>query len=558
MSFDKQNIIDRNEGATVAPREPRSIVMAVTVSLSQGSTLRTSGTLTLTLAGATAGDAFVIKNGTTDVTKNFTPLPANAPADGNVVLTAKSGVFTGQEALSLSVTVSEPDKTTYTTNAVTGAIDTTAPTATKITQGATVSTAKQITFTAPESGDTVTILNGSTDVTSSFTSSNIGLNDTLTANPLSFTGAETLSLTVLLTDRAGNVSLASNAVKGAIDTTPPVAPTLTTPTITSVNQPIFNGTSEAGATIKAYQNNSLIGSVAADSKTGAFQLTPTAYVSIGDTTVKLTATDLAGNTSTQSASLALSIGGVGFDTPYSINASAQNFTLAFNKGVTVTTNHVDGSVDNIINFNSLQFNDQTINLSMLQAASTLTSTQIKDLSLIYIGYFNRAPDAVGLSYWASREANGMSLKDISKSFFYQPETDTKYSSNLSVKDFVSNTYQYVLGRAPDASGLAYWTNQINNGAVARDSFVLSMVNGARAATGSATDTQFLANKATVAYNFSINNGLNDVVWAYDVISKVTDSASTVSDASAKINSYSALANDPKTSELVVKLVGITP
>lgn len=195
-------------------------------------------------------------------------------------------------------------------------------------------------------------------------------------------------------------------------------------------------------------------------------------------------------------------------------------------------------------------------MSTLQKASTLKVSQFNDLATVYVGYFNRAPDAEGLTYWASREADGMSLKDISKSFFYQPETLAKYSFNLSVNDFVTNTYQYVLGRAPDSKGLAYWVNQINNGSVQRDSFVLSMINGARATSGSPTDAQYLSNKAAVSYNFAVTNGLNDVSWASDVISNVTDAATTVADANAKITNYANQANTAQASEFVVKLLGI--
>jgi hypothetical protein len=41
---------------------------------------------------------------------------------------------------------------------------------------------------------------------------------------------------------------------------------------------------------------------------------------------------------------------------------------------------------------------------------------------MYVAYFNRAPNAVGLDYWASRLTEGMTLQDIAKSFFAQPET----------------------------------------------------------------------------------------------------------------------------------------
>ena len=529
--------------------------MAVSLTLTQGSTPTTSGTLTLAIAGATAGDKVKLLNGTIDVTANFDLTPSTIPASGSVTYTAKSGKFTGSEAISITAVITDAGVDT-TSSAVTGSIDTTAPDAVKIAQGAKPKAANQITFTAPEAGDSIKIFTDTTDITSKFTVKNNNLDYTLTANPSTFTGSEALNLSVYLVDAAGDISKQSNVLKTAIDTTGPDSPVVTSFGITKVNQPVFNGTTELGATVNAYQSGNLVGSAVADAKTGVYKITPSAYIAIGDSTLHLTAVDAAGNPSTLDTLVNFSIGGVGFDKPYAINSASKNFTLSYSQGILSTTNHMDNSVDNFLNYNSLIFNDKTIDITSLQKASTLTSTQIKDLSLIYVGYFNRAPDSLGLSYWASRMAEGMSLKDISANFFHQPETDKKYSSNLSITDFITNTYTYVLGRAPDAKGLSYWTTQLNNGAIQRDSFVLSIIYGARAGTGSTTDAQFLSNKATVSYNYAINNGLNDVVWASDVLSKVTDATSTVTDANTKINTYVSMASDVKTSELMIKLVGI--
>jgi len=529
--------------------------MAVSLTLTQGSTLTTSGTLTVVIAGATSGDKVKLLNGTNDVTANFDISPTTIPAAGTVTYTAKAGKFTGSEAISITAVITDAGTDT-TSTAVTGAIDTTAPNAVKIAQGAKPKAANIITFTAPEAGDTVKIFTDTTDITGKFTVTNNNLDYTLTANPSTFAGSEALNLSVYLVDAAGNISKQSNAIKTAIDTTGPVSPVVTSLGITKINQPVFNGTTELGATVIAYQDGNLVGSTIADVKTGVYKITPSAYVAIGDSTLHLTAVDAAGNPSTLDTLVNFSIGGVGFDKPYAINSVSKNFTLSYSQGIVSMTNHLDSSVDNILNFSTLTFNDKTIDITSLQKASTLTSSQLKDLSLIYVGYFNRAPDAEGLIYWASKMVDGMSLRDISANFFHQPETDKKYSSNLSITDFITNTYTYVLGRAPDAKGLSYWTTQLNNGAIQRDSFVLSIIYGARAGTGSTTDAQFLSNKASVSYNYAINNGLNDVVWASDVLSKVTDATSTVADANTKINTYVSMASDVKTSELMIKLVGI--
>ena len=76
-----------------------------------------------------------------------------------------------------------------------------------------------------ETGGTLQILDGTTDVTSKFTVSESSGTYTATANSGEFDGSESLSLTAKITDSAGNISPASTAVTGSIDTTSSSAPT---------------------------------------------------------------------------------------------------------------------------------------------------------------------------------------------------------------------------------------------------------------------------------------------------------------------------------------------
>ena len=68
-----------------------------------------------------------------------------------------------------------------------------------------------------------------------------------------------------------------------------------------------------------------------------------------------------------------------------------------------------------------------------------------------------------------------------------PETVAAYPSGQTTTDFVSKVYNNVLGRGPDTAGLNYWLGQLGSGAVSKDSFLLAIINGARASTGSAAD-----------------------------------------------------------------------
>ncbi|NDB69862.1 MAG: DUF4214 domain-containing protein [Methylocystaceae bacterium] len=213
--------------------------------------------------------------------------------------------------------------------------------------------------------------------------------------------------------------------------------------------------------------------------------------------------------------------------------------------------------DQLYNIQKIQFTDFTLDTTMLTKTAALTSSQIVDLVELYIASFNRAPDSVGLYYWGSRLYDGMSLQDIAQSFFDQSETKAAYPSNMSTSDFVTKVYNNVLSRGPDKPGLDYWIGELTNGHISKNSFLLAIINGARASTGSAIDRQTLANKELVGAHYAINQGLNNnSTWAKDVMSGVTDQASTVISANAKADAYALTATNPLTSDLIVKMVGI--
>ena len=81
---------------------------------------------------------------------------------------------------------------------------------------------------------------------------------------------------------------------------------------------------------------------------------------------------------------------------------------------------------------------------------------------LYSAYFLRIPDYDGLMYWVNRKTQGTALEEISDAFATSPEFQTTYGS-LTNAQFVQLVYQNVLGREPDADGLAFWTGELDSG-----------------------------------------------------------------------------------------------
>jgi hypothetical protein len=74
---------------------------------------------------------------------------------------------------------------------------------------------------------------------------------------------------------------------------------------------------------------------------------------------------------------------------------------------------------------------------------------------MYQAAFGRVPDQAGLKDWVN---SGKSIAEIGEGFSGSDEFTNRYGSNQVSEAFVTSLYFQVLGRAPDAEGLANWTN----------------------------------------------------------------------------------------------------
>ena len=131
------------------------------------------------------------------------------------------------------------------------------------------------------------------------------------------------TLTAVVTDAAGNVSAPSADFALTIDTTPPAAPSApdlmaasdtgasSTDDVTGDSTPDFAGSAEPGSTVRLYADGAPIGTTTADG-TGAWTFVWAINASAaplvdGSYSITATATDVAGNTSSASQGLALTI-----------------------------------------------------------------------------------------------------------------------------------------------------------------------------------------------------------------------------------------------------------
>ncbi|MFZ6773668.1 DUF1800 family protein [Undibacterium sp. SXout7W] len=195
---------------------------------------------------------------------------------------------------------------------------------------------------------------------------------------------------------------------------------------------------------------------------------------------------------------------------YTISRNSDGITVIDQSGNDGTTTLPPGT-------ESLTFQDVSVNLLIANQAARMSAIDINSLVELYIAYFNRVPDANGLSYWMTQLANGTKLSDISQSFYLSAinsGAQNGYPEKMSTADFVSLIYNNVLNRpVPDKGGLDYWSNALDTNALSKGQFVIQMIAAAHgyASNPAYTDVaSLLSNKVLVSTNFAIQQGLNYV------------------------------------------------
>ena len=164
-----------------------------------------------------------------------------------------------------------------------------------------------------------------------------------------------------------------------------------------------------------------------------------------------------------------------------------------------------------------------------------------EVAELYVSFFDRAVDADGLDYW---ENSGLTIEEISGSFFDQTETQEKYPESLSNADFVNTIYENVFNHAADADGLVYWVAELDAGTITRANMILAISNGALG-----EDQLTLDNKTTVGLSFA-DAGLNDADQAIDVMSGVNSDPASVIAAEEKIADLTSLDLTPGVDTIV--------
>src|SRR5665213_2429018 len=134
------------------------------------------------------------------------------------------------------------------------------------------------------------------------------------------------------------------------------------------------------------------------------------------------------------------------------------------------------------------------------------TTNEAEVEALYVGYFGRAGDPIGVNYWVGQLNSGaMTYPQVAASFSVQTEATTMYAylANPNISNssaFIDQVYQELFNRVADSAGLTYWQAQLtagNNSPASIGTFILNVISGAQNA-----DATTVENKVAVATYFT--------------------------------------------------------
>ena len=268
-------------------------------------------------------------------------------------------------------------------------------------------------------------------------------------------------------------------------------------------------------------------------------------------------------------------GGDGTDTVV-LTGSQSDYTLVIGPDtVTVTDKRSDGlGTLELTNIEQIDFGTALasgadagpLDITQFNGFSDLTEEEFGAFVEMYIAYFNRAPDALGLAFWATAYARGTTLEEMAELFLDQDETRDAYPEDLLTVRFVAEVYNNVLGRNPDLEGLQFWREALDSGQVGHDEFILEVLGGVDAQPPSnaseafvsqqRADQDFLQQKTDIGMLFAVERGMSDVADAASIMGLLDGSDESLQSAVAAIEAAYSDALDPEDGDFLMPLVGV--
>ena len=133
----------------------------------------------------------------------------------------------------------------------------------------------------------------------------------------------------------------------------------------------------------------------------------------------------------------------------------------------------------------------------MSALSTFDST----VNSVYLAFFGRPADPAGLAFWSKQLAeNNGDLRAITPFFASSEEAQVRFGTD-TVTSRIGEIYEQLFNRTPDAAGLAFWANAVEQGHATLADVSIAILNGAQ---GTDQTLSSLRQQAADAFTASVD------------------------------------------------------
>ena len=157
---------------------------------------------------------------------------------------------------------------------------------------------------------------------------------------------------------------------------------------------------------------------------------------------------------------------------------------------------------------------------------------VKEAQTLYVSYFGRPADFVGLQYWTGTDTIVGSLEQLAHSFYnsaegkkYFPEDPA--TQQINIVESINAIYANMFGRVPETAGFDYWYNEIASGKINLAEAAVAIYRGAQG-----KDALMVENKIAASTQFTDQVAASDKPSLYygdQAFAKANEFLNTVTD-----------------------------
>ncbi|MBQ5947796.1 DUF4214 domain-containing protein [Massilia sp. ST3] len=176
----------------------------------------------------------------------------------------------------------------------------------------------------------------------------------------------------------------------------------------------------------------------------------------------------------------------------------------------------------------------------MSTQSTLEST----VNSLYLAFYGRPADPAGIKFWAEQLSKADGNIDAIKASFANSEEARVRFGNDTAADRITEIYQQLFNRDPDAKGLEFWVDAVSKGHASVADVAISVLKGAQGSDQALTSLRQKAADSFTAEVAATGSGYGGIaaVEAARVLVRAVTADATASDIDALVEASAELAD----------------